>query len=485
MEVTILLPNQLFSNNPSISKNRKIFLLKHPIFFSNSYFNHHKKKLLLHLLSINYYEKKLIKLGFSVKIIETNDYKKFKQESLPKFSKIHTCELVDLDIINELRAYENKFVFYKSPMFLESNQDNLEYFNDKKKYLLLNYYKKLRIKYNILVDSKCVPVGNKWTFDTENRKKIPKDLVIPKHKNFSYDDNIINSQKIFLSKNYSNHIGNIDSFNYPISHKQAIINLENFFEQKFINFGEYQDAIINTNTFLFHSNISSSINIGLLTPYEIISKAIDFSNKNKVPINSLEGFIRQILGWREFIKGIYIHKGNNQIKSNYWDNKNKMPKSFYDGTTGILPIDDSINKSLKFSYVHHIERLMILGNFMLLLEIKPLEVYKWFMEMFIDSYQWVMVPNIFGMSQFADGGLMSSKPYISSSNYILKMSNYKKDKWSIIWDALFWDFIEKHSVKIQSNIRMRMMVNILNKKSNKEKLEIKNISSNFKSKLFS
>ncbi|MFL2665444.1 MAG: cryptochrome/photolyase family protein [Dehalococcoidia bacterium] len=485
MEVTIIFPNQLFFDNPSIGKNRKILLVNHPIFFSNKYFNFHKQKLLLHISSINYYEKRLKHLGYSVKIIQQEDYDNFIKKDILNFSKIHTCELVDLNIIEDLKKIGKKIIYYKSPMFMESNEENFDYFSDKKKFLLLNFYKKLRIKHEILVDSKNIPVQKKWTFDTENRKNIPKNLILPKIKTISYDDEIVGISKNNINNYYPSNIGNIDSFNYPVSHKQASINLENFFEHKFANFGKYQDAIINNNTFLFHSNISSSLNIGLLTPYEVISKAIDFSKYNNIPINSLEGFIRQILGWREFIKGIYIYQGKNQMNSNYWNVKNKLSPKFYDATTGILPVDDSISKSLNFSYVHHIERLMILGNFMLLLEIAPMEIYKWFMEMYIDSYSWVMVPNVFGMSQFADGGLMSTKPYISSSNYILKMSNYKKDKWSKIWDALYWDFIEKHTEKIESNFRMRMMINILNKKSNKEKLEIKNISNNYKNILLS
>jgi deoxyribodipyrimidine photolyase-related protein len=225
------------------------------------------------------------------------------------------------------------------------------------------------------------------------------------------------------------------------------------------------------------------LNIGLITPDEVVNKAIKFSDKNNIPINSLEGFIRQILGWREFIKGLYLFEGEKQMNSNYWNANNKLPEQFYNGTTGILPLDDSINKSLDYSYVHHIERLMILGNFMLLLEIHPKEIYKWFMEVFIDAYPWVMVANIFGMSQFADGGLMSTKPYISSSNYVIKMSNYKKDEWANTWDALFWNFINKHKDKIKLNPRMGMMVRLLDKKSTEEINVITNRADTYLSKI--
>ena len=211
------------------------------------------------------------------------------------------------------------------------------------------------------------------------------------------------------------------------------------------------------------------INVGLLSPKYIINETINFYKINKIPINSCEGFIRQIIGWREFIRGIYTVKGSYERTKNYWGFKRKIPSSFYNGKTGIDPVDDSINKVINSAYTHHIERLMILGNFMLLCEFDPDEVYKWFMELFIDSYDWVMVPNVYGMSQFADGGLMSTKPYISGSSYILKMSNYKKGDWCVIWDSLFWNFIKNQKEFFIRNPRMRMLVNSYDKMDTNKK----------------
>ena len=211
------------------------------------------------------------------------------------------------------------------------------------------------------------------------------------------------------------------------------------------------------------------MNVGLLSPKHVISKSLDFSKNNNISINSTEGFIRQIIGWREFIRGIYKAKGSYERTLNYWGFKRKIPRSFYTGETGIEPIDSSIKKVLKTGYLHHIERLMILGNFMLLCEFDPDEVYKWFMELFIDSYDWVMVPNVYGMSQFADGGLMSTKPYISSSNYVYKMSDYKKGEWDIVWDGLFWRFMDKQRDFFIKNPRLRMLVNTFDKMSSEKK----------------
>ena len=218
--------------------------------------------------------------------------------------------------------------------------------------------------------------------------------------------------------------------------------------------------------------MSPLINSGLLDPKYILHESIEFYKKNNIPLNSSEGFIRQIIGWREFIRGVYICKGSEERTKNYWGFKRKIPKSFYNGTTGIDPIDDTIKKVNKSGYANHIERLMILGNFMVLCEFDPDEVYRWFMELFIDSYDWVMVPNVYGMSQFADGGLMSTKPYISSSNYIIKMSDYKKGDWSDIWDGLFWSFMDKQREFFKKNPRMRMLISSFDKMDplKKEKL---------------
>jgi deoxyribodipyrimidine photolyase-related protein len=212
------------------------------------------------------------------------------------------------------------------------------------------------------------------------------------------------------------------------------------------------------------------LNIGLLTPKWIISESLNYAKANNIPLNSLEGFVRQITGWREFIRGIYESRGSYERTLNFWKFKRKIPASFYDGTTGIPPIDETIKRVLKTGYCNHIERLMILGNFMLLCEFDPDEVYKWFMELFIDAYDWVMVTNIYGMSQFSDGGLMASKPYISGSNYILKMSNYKKGEWQKIWDGLFWRFMDKQRTFFLSNPRLGMLVRMYDKMPNEKQI---------------
>ena len=193
------------------------------------------------------------------------------------------------------------------------------------------------------------------------------------------------------------------------------------------------------------------------------TETLEFSREYKIPINSLEGFIRQIIGWREFVRGIYFLKGKYQKKSNHFGNFRKLNAKFYKGETSIVPVDSIIKKTIKYSYAPPIDRLMLLGNFMLLCEIEPRAVYRWFMELFVDAFDWVMVPNVFGMSQYADGGLMSTKPYISSSNYIIKMSDFKKNKWCSIWDSLYWRFLYKKRNLIRNNPRMKLALYNLDK----------------------
>lgn len=307
------------------------------------------------------------------------------------------------------------------------------------------------------------PEGGKWTYDADNRKKYPKGKTPP---SIQFPElSIYHKEAIaYVQQNFETHYGELSDFvSYPIDHESAESWLQQFFEFRFHEFGIYEDAIVKEEHFLNHSLLSPLINVGLLDPMYVIRTAIDYAIAHEVPLNSTEGFVRQILGWREFIRGVYEVKGSEERTKNFWNFNRKIPKSFYDGTTGITPIDDVIKKVLKTGYAHHIERLMILGNFMVLCEFDPDDVYQWFMELFIDAYDWVMVPNVYGMSLFADGGLMSTKPYISSSNYIMKMSNYSKGDWQATWDGLFWTFMDKHREFFLSNPRLGMLIRTFDK----------------------
>ncbi len=224
------------------------------------------------------------------------------------------------------------------------------------------------------------------------------------------------------------------------------------------DFGAYEDAIVREESVLHHSLLSPLINVGLIRPDDVLHQALKHAQSFDIPINSLEGFVRQLIGWREFIRGMYEVKGGESRRRNYWGFHRRMPAAFYSATTGVEPVDNTIRKVMNTGYCHHIERLMVLGNFMLLCEIDPDEVYRWFMELFIDAYDWVMVPNVYGMSQFADGGLFATKPYISGSNYLVKMSDYPRGEWQATWDGLFWRFMHVHRDFFLQNPRLAMLL---------------------------
>jgi deoxyribodipyrimidine photolyase-related protein len=351
-----------------------------------------------------------------------------------------------------------QLVEYTSPMFLNSIKDLEEFFSKEGKLRQTEFYIQERKSRKILIDKQGKPVGGKWTYDKENRKKYPKDKI-PPQVSFPATNQFYAQGVEYTQQRYSQNPGLIDSsFTYPTTFEESRQWLDNFLEERFLNFGPYEDAMVQKEHFLHHSGLTPMLNVGLLTPEFILERTLEFSQNNSVPLNSLEGFIRQLIGWREFMRGVYVFHGGKQRSTNFWKFTKPMPSSFYSGTTGITPIDVVIQKVIKTGYCHHIERLMVLGNFMLLCEINPDAVYRWFMELFIDSYDWVMTPNIYGMSQFADGGLMATKPYISGSNYIIKMSNYKKGDWQKPWDGLFWRFLHIQRDFFLGNPRLGMLV---------------------------
>ncbi|MEN9274067.1 MAG: cryptochrome/photolyase family protein, partial [Gloeomargarita sp. DG02_4_bins_56] len=330
-------------------------------------------------------------------------------------------------------------------------------------YSLTKFYIAQRQRLRILVTGDK-PVGGKWSFDPENRKKLPKKIAIPEI-NWPAANSYVLAAQDYVTQRFSQHWGSVANFHYPVTHAQAALWLQDFLCQRLAHFGDYEDAISVQHDIIFHSVLTPMLNIGLLTPKQVIQQVLDYAESYPVGLNTLEGFIRQIIGWREFMAGMYLRIGTAQRHQNFWNHTRPMPAQFYQGNTGILPLDHVIQRVLATAYCHHIERLMILGNLMLLCEIDPHAVYRWFMELFIDSYDWVMVPNVYGMSQYSDGGWMTTKPYISGSHYIRKMSDFPAGDWCAIWDGLYWRFIDKHQDFFSQNPRLSMMTNLLKKMS--------------------
>ncbi|MFB6246003.1 MAG: cryptochrome/photolyase family protein [Candidatus Pacearchaeota archaeon] len=440
----IVFPNQLFKED----YGEKLYLLEHPRFFTD--FRFHKQKLVLHRASMKNFEKETDE---STKYLNCEDdmEKPFKENKKLNVYDPEDHKLKDW-LKNMAEKHGTEINIEESPMFLTSMEWNRNFFKGNK-YFQFNYYRAQRKRLNILLNKDGSPEGGKWSYDPENREKLPKNHETPKLPDFNSEE--VEEAKNYIEENFSENPGSLENFIHPISRRQALYNLNDFLKNRIQNFGKYQDAIDSDVNFGYHSLISSSINMGIITPKDVIEKTQEYKEKNSIPLSSVEGFLRQIIGWREYIRAIYRIE-ENMSNSNYWSFKNKIPKEFYTAETGLKPIDESIERVNQYAYTHHIERLMVLGNIMMLLEIDPDEVYKWFMEMFIDSYDWVMVPNVYGMSQYSFEGMMT-KPYISSSNYIKKMSNYSKGEWQEKWDGLFWKFIKNHKKELSSIYRMAFM----------------------------
>ncbi|RCW91274.1 cryptochrome/photolyase family protein [Winogradskyella arenosi] len=470
----LIFPHQLFKTSEILELDHPVYLIEAFLFFKQYKF--HKQKIAFHRASMKAYAAFLKEKGKSVTYIEATSERCDVRALLPQLieegiKEFHIIDPTDNWLEQRLRKAAEKasITWYNNPLFINSKADLEHFFKpSKKSFFQTTFYKQQRKKHDLLMVGK-EPEGGKWSYDSENRKKYPKDKTPPSIK-FPDSTAFHKEAKTYVNTHFKEHYGQLTDFSlYPIDFTTCEAWLDQFLEQRFHEFGVYEDAIVKEAHFLNHSLLSPLINVGLLKPQDVIDKAIDYAKTNHIPLNSTEGFVRQIVGWREFIRGIYELKGNEERTKNFWNFNRKIPDSFYKGTTGIPPIDDLIKKILKTGYAHHIERLMLLGNFMLLCEFDPDEVYQWFMELFVDAYDWVMVPNVYGMALFADGGLMATKPYISSSNYISKMSNYPKADWQPIWDGLFWRFIDKQRAFFLNNPRLGMLISTFDKMSPEKK----------------
>lgn len=467
--IQLIFPHHLFQDTSSLPADAEIVLIEEALFFRQYPF--HQQKIAFHRASMKQHEQWLLQQDFKVTYIpatdERSDVRVFIKQLDNKVKSIKCYDPVDdwLSKRLEKACHEVNIDLRidESPLFINSSSDLEHFFKPKKKqFHQTTFYKQQRKSRDLLMKGED-PKGGKWTFDKENRKKYPKGKTPPAI-HFPSSTKLWKEACEYVDKHFENHYGQVNrDFQYPTTGKEAEEWLTQFFDYRFHAFGDYEDAIVQNESILNHSVLSPLINVGLLHPMTVVEKAIHFAEHNDVPINSLEGFVRQIIGWREFIRGMYVTKGVQQRNTNFWEFDQPMPSSFYDASTNIQPVDVTIQKVLETGYCHHIERLMILANFMTLCEINPVHIYQWFMELFIDAYDWVMVPNVYGMATFSDGGLMSTKPYISGSNYINKMSDYKSGKWEDIWDGLFWRFMSVHRTKLSENARINMLLSTLDR----------------------
>jgi len=485
MDISIIFPNQIFEKSKLLDESTRIYMIEEHLFFKQ--FKFHKQKILFHRMTMKSYERFLQKNSFDINYVDSTE----KISEIRSFIKNLDSNIKSIKIYDPIDNWLSKRInhscklkkinveVYDNPLFINKNEGLSSFFRiDKKKFFQTSFYKQQRLKLDVMMIGDK-PEGGKWTYDDLNREKYPKGKIPPTI-TYPEKNKIYTEAFNYVNENFNNNYGKInEEIIYPYNFKLAKEWLNAFLKTRFEEFGPYEDAVVKERSILNHSVLSPLINIGLINPKHLVKSILNYYYQHNIRINSCEGFIRQIIGWREFIRGVYICKGTEERNKNFWNFKKKIPKSFYNGTTGIEPVDDTIKKINKYAYANHIERLMIVGNFMLLCEFDPDEVYRWFMELFIDSYDWVMVPNVYGMSQFGDGGLMSTKPYISGSSYILKMSNYKKGEWCSIWDSLFWNFIDKQRDFFKTNPRMRMLVSSYDRMNIEKKEELINTAHNF------
>ncbi len=486
-ELFLVLGNQLFHK-------KYLHPFKHCIFFLAedyglcTYEKHHKQKILFFLSSMRSFADEMKKNQFQIiyhKLEDKNFQISFEEKlkniiQKKKIKKIFFFEIEDkpfeIKILTFLKKNKIDFQIITTPMFLNSRDEFKNYLKKNKRPFMANFYKEQRIKHKLLLDKNNQPIGGQWSFDKENRKKMPKNVALPKQPVFLKTKHTEDLKNI-IEKKFSDHPGSTKDFWIGTTREDAKKTLNDFLKNKLKQFGDYEDSVDQRDHKLFHSVLSPFINNGLLTPSEIIEELIKV--EKNININSYEGYLRQLIGWREFMRGIYQSYDEQFQKTNFFNHKRKFKKSWYEGTTGIEPLDHAILNAKNYAWSHHIERLMILANIMNLCEIHPREVYKWFMEMYMDSSEWVMSPNVYGMGLFSDGGTFATKPYICGSAYILKMMDFKKGPWCEIMDGLYWRFIDKNKKFFLKNPRLSMMVKLLEKMNMDRKKNIFSAANNF------
>jgi deoxyribodipyrimidine photolyase-related protein len=438
-----------------------------------TYVKHHQQKIVLFLAAMRSYADELRAAGFDVRYfpLDPSNDASYEDKLDQVIADIDCDELVHFEI--EDKPMESRLVDFcdqrtlervelTSPMFYGTRDDFRRFADNRKRLLMADYYKLRRQESGILLDADGGPEGGKWSFDEANRRKLPKDVQPPEIAPALHTRHVEDVIGI-VEQHFGDHPGSAADFWWPTTREQAREWLQGFLDERLAQFGPFEDAMSQRSATVFHSALSPSLNIGLLTPHEVVDAVLERYEAQDLPIESIEGFVRQVIGWREFIRGIYHVYGDEQASRNFWGHERDLTDDWYRGTTGIVPLDDAISTSVRLGWAHHIQRLMVVGNLMTLCEIRPPSAWRWFMEMYVDSSEWVMGPNVYGMGIFSDGGMFATKPYICGSNYILKMSDYGRGDWCATMDGLYWRFIDRHRDFFASNPRLALMPKALDR----------------------
>jgi len=469
--VAFVFPHQLFADHPLLRENpAKVFLIEDSLFFGDARhpLRFHRQKLAYHRATMAHWLADVTKRGVECELVAYAASGESTLDALcGRVAAGGSARLLVLDphdfllgkrLRRAARAHGLALGVRPSPGFVNDPLDNRDWRAGRKRWHMADFYRWQRERLDILMED-GEPAGGRWSFDEENRRKLPKGEKaslpgLPTVRRTALVGAAIES----VERDFPDAPGRLASWHYPVTPAAASRWLDTFLTERFAKFGPYEDAIASGENWLYHGVLTPMLNTGLLTPGDVVERALAHAGAHDVGIASVEGFVRQIVGWREFMRATYDDLSVPMRTTNHWRHIRPLPRAFWTAETGIAPVDDVIERVLDTGYCHHIERLMVLGGFMFLCEIDPDDIYAWFMEMFVDSYDWVMVPNVYAMSQHADGGAITTKPYFSGSNYIRKTSDWGTGDWTAIWDGLFWRWVHLHADSLRGNPRWAMMV---------------------------
>jgi deoxyribodipyrimidine photolyase-related protein len=485
-KIRLILGDQLNSNHSWYeTKDDSVTYVLMEIRSETDYATHHIQKIVGYFSAMQQFANELIQKKHQVIYFYLNDANNLQSfdKNVQYLIEKHQFTHFEYQLPDEYRLDELLKNFCEtlsiatsvvdSEHFYSSRKELGAFFEGKKTFLMESFYRNMRKKHQVLME-KDKPLTGKWNYDNENRKKLPKN-----HKPISpfvFTNNVSNIL-VEIQKTNIKTIGTIDveNFVWPINRSQSLELLDFFVSECLQLFGSYQDAMTPNEWSLYHSRISFSMNTKMISPQEVIEKAIAEWQKRpeEIEYNQLEGFVRQIIGWREYMRGIYWLKMPEYAQLNFFNNQEKLPDWFWTGNTKMGCLKDTIHQSLNYAYAHHIQRLMITGNFALLAGIHPDELDAWYLGIYIDAIEWVEITNTRGMSQFADGGIVGTKPYVSSASYIDKMSHYcgscfykkeiKTGDKACPFNSLYWNFYDKNEDKLGKNPRIGMMYNVWRK----------------------
>lgn len=455
------------------------------------YVKHHKKKIAFVLSAMRHFAEELRQKNYQVFYSKLDDGQNSgsivgemkRAIALYKPERIIVTEPSEYRLLQELRNLQKEISvpleIHADDRFLATHQEFSAWAKNRKELRMEYFYRQMRVKYGVLLDGDK-PIGGKWNFDEQNRK-FPKNKLSVPDTYHSSPDAITKEVIELVAKKFPDHFGDLEPFHFAVNRAQALQALQLFLEQRLKFFGDYQDAMIEGEAWMFHSHISFYLNIGLLSALECVKLAEKSYFDGRASLNAVEGFIRQILGWREYVRGIYWLKMPNYKSENFFDAKRNLPEFYWSGKTKMNCLKQCVSETKKHAYAHHIQRLMVLGNFALIAGIDPRFVNEWYLIVYADAFEWVELPNVSGMILFADGGVLGSKPYAGSGSYINKMSDYcsncvykvseKNGADACPFNYLYWDFLIRNYDKLKKNQRLSMIYATLHKMP-PEKIEL-------------